>query len=179
MIGRTASDSTRSTRTGEAGRRPVPIPFDLEAEELAAAFAIANEPSAAAAASVLAGADFYDRQYGRWFETGIQLAGVRHERRRVALVAEAVGVAEEALQRFVDNRPAAWDRSAFFARRVRDTARRRRVMTLAAEVYNRVAEGPADELRVLISDILDELEALAIGLPADPSPANATVGLAQ
>ena len=171
-----------------AGRRPVPIPFDPEAEELAASFAIANEQSAATAASVLAGEDFYDRRYGRWFDAAIQLGAVRGEGRRVALVAEAIGVTQEALLRFVDNRPAAWDRSAIFARRVRDTARRRRVMTLAAEVYNRAAEAPADELRLLAFDIVDELELLVTGgspggqvLPAADRSATASspIGIAR
>ncbi len=142
-----------------AGRRPALIPFDPEAEELAAAFAVANEESAAAAATVLAEGDFYDMRYGRWFDAAIQLVGVRAESRRVAIVASTVGVTEEALGLFVANRPATWDRSARFARRVRETARRRRVMTLAAEIHNRAAEATAEELGRLVADIVAELEA--------------------
>ncbi len=148
-------DETRESRVGSPR-----IPFDLEAEEIVAAFAIGDAPSASAASEVLDGTDFYDRRLGRLFAIAVQLENVTGERRRTEAVAGLVGTHVDLLLDFTVNRPSARDASAIFARRVREAARRRRAMGLAAHIYNGAAEMDPGKIQALAVEI--EAEATRI-----------------
>lgn len=136
------------------------IPFDPEAEMLAAAFAVGDGASADVAAAVVTGADFYDRGLGRIFDTAVQLRAVRGTDRRIQAVAQATGVRANDLDRMCDSRPAIRDPSARHAWRVRETARRRRIMAQAAELHNDAALADPTQLRRVARSMAAEAEAL-------------------
>lgn len=140
--------------------RTAPIPFDPDAEMLAAAFAVGDGASATAAAAVVTGADFYDRTLGRIFDTAVQLSAVRGTDRRVGVVAQATGVRASKLDRMCDSRPAIRDLSARHAWLVREMARRRRLMAKAAELHNDAALADSEQLRRLAVSIAAEAQAL-------------------
>lgn len=151
--------------------RSVPIPTDDEAEQVAVGFALGDPGSAAAGAAVLTGADFYDPALGRIFDAAVQLDGVAGTDRRVLIVASATGVSPARLDRLCSGRPAIRDPSGLWARRVRASARRRRVMALAATLHSSAARGTAAELYGIVDELADEIGVLRRESVADAEPA--------
>ncbi|MGD0880103.1 MAG: hypothetical protein ABSB09_00855 [Acidimicrobiales bacterium] len=138
----------------------VAIPWDKDAEEIVAAFVVGDMESALAASKVLDGTDFYDRRLGRIFSIAVQLTAISAEDDRVHAVAELADVDFEWLVSFTDNRPARRDRTGAYARSVREKARRRRVMGIAAQLYNGASRAETATLSQMAAAISQEVTAL-------------------
>jgi hypothetical protein len=102
--------------------------------------------------------EFYRPALAAAIEAASQLGAVKNQATRVHIVAEATGIREMELEVWVANRigPA-----ARWARKIRASARRRRVMALAARIYNEAPDCAARELAAVGHDLLAELELLA------------------
>jgi replicative DNA helicase len=143
------------------------VPIDREAERQVVACAVASSAGARLAAERLSEEEFYDRTLARAFEVAVQLDGIDEHERRIALVVELAGVNRAMLVELVAERSTMVDAAGRSARRVRDTARRRRVMALAAELYNSAADLEPDEISARASAIEAEARALS---PEHESP---------
>lgn len=139
--------------------RTATIPYDEDAEVIVVGYAIDNGASAAAAAAMLDASDFYDQALGRIFDAAIQLGDLRGQERRLDVLVEALALPRRHLELLTSRCPGL--DYGTWRHRVRELARRRRLMGLAAHLYNDAAHveiSALDELVRLISQ-----EALLLG----------------
>jgi hypothetical protein len=153
---RDAGDAQANRRqpilSGGAMPRTASIPYDEDAETIVVAHAIWSGESASAAGRMLDATDFYDQGLARIFDAAIQLGNLRSVSRRIEILAEALDLSEHHLETIAARRPGA--DFGDWRRRVRELARRRRLMGLAAHLYNGAAHveiSTLDELVRLIS----------------------------
>lgn len=139
------------------------IPYDEEAEWMVVALSLASPSAARDAASRLDRDEFYRPALADAFATAVQLRSIDGIERRIALVSQASGIRRADLAARVSERVGPVER---WTRKVRSAARRRRVMALAARLYNGAACAELSELVALVCELGQELEAIS----SDPRP---------
>jgi len=135
------------------------IPYDEDAEAIVVGFAIDNGTSAAAAAAMLDATDFYDQALGRIFDAAIQLGELRGQERRLDVLVEVLELPRRRLEMLTAQCPGL--DYGTWRHRVRELARRRRLMGLAAHLYNEAALLPSPTLCDLSRAIAVEVTHLA------------------
>ncbi len=117
------------------------IPADEEAERTVAGCVADNVHASVLAHQRLNVGDFYIPACRRIFEAAATVGWALPLAERVARVADKAMVDKAEVWAMVRGRGVMVDTSGSYARRVRDASRRRRVMAVAAEVYNSLGDG--------------------------------------
>jgi replicative DNA helicase len=153
--------------TDRSTPRTAEIPDDVEAEQCVVGILTATADGARQVAEVLTPEDFYRPGFGRAMDVACQLDSRFDNDHRVAIIANLAGLAVRELEALASSRPSNWDADRWVAR-VKASARRRRVMALAAEIYNNAAAASTVELTELIDELGMHLAAIPAEHNADP-----------
>ena len=128
----------RSSR--RTASRSLSIPHDPWAEREVVGVAVASTHGFDIARRYVTADDFYIPQCQRLFAIAPQLENVACED-RVSRAAELAGVEEAVVEALVAHRSLMHDDHGRFARRVRETARRRELMRVCGQAYNALGSG--------------------------------------
>jgi hypothetical protein len=131
------------------------IPFDEYAESQIVGLVVASASDAGLAAGQVESDEFYRPAFGHAFDTAGQITAISEQWRRVNIVAEGTGLRAQELAALVDD---ACPPVGRWCRRVRIAARRRRIMALAADLYNTAATATREDLAEFASDLALEVE---------------------
>jgi hypothetical protein len=132
------------------GMTALVVPADRTAEEVVVGCAAATIHGAALAGERLSAGDFYWPRHGRLFAAALEVHASAEED-RVRLCAAGADMPETAVAALLQRRPVMWDTTGYYARRVSDAARRRRLMHICEAAYRRIGEGgtPEEALELL------------------------------
>jgi replicative DNA helicase len=134
------------------------IPYDDEAERQVVGSVVANRDAAHRSSGLLSPDEFYRPAFGLAFEAACQLGGVSAQERRLEIVAQATGLSARVLTELVNEWCPSIER---WCCRVRQAARRRRLMALASQVYNEAATLSPGAVSALSAEMSREAELLS------------------
>lgn len=116
------------------------LPADLDAERVVVATSV-DSPSAARRVADLEAADFTDGVHRRLWQAAIRCPlPYRYDGTRTQAVAEGAGVEFGVAEELRKSAPVLYD-TGYYAGRVRDATRRRRLLAELAELHNHLAAG--------------------------------------
>ena len=122
------------------------IPYDEHAERVVLGCALAHEIPARMAMSRLTAADFHHFGHRRLFECLEALDSVPwsyDDNPRITAAVDLTDIDRRDIVDLIESRPVLVDESGSYARRVKDTADRRRVLMQLEETARLIAEGEA------------------------------------